>query len=1261
MKTRITRLIPLMVLVIICILGAGVLTACDKDPVHTHSYTEWNHNDTEHWKECPEDHAIDETTRANHEFVVGECVCGATETVVPDKFGKLTGKVKLHKLGTFETDFTGINIDLSDDGAELDFDAATGTFTFENVKVGENHILTVTKSGYMDYTISSVQVEENQTATIAGEDGIILEYDMFGYLENWDSEYHDLSKVNDETPCIIFKEHKDNKTLNVITKESYTNVSATLRVNWNNSTHNWHTQGIVLKFEDGNHAIIRYHNGDMENGNIQYANDLWSQKPETSVFAASDLNQYGEHAVHTLLDSETEAIKNGDGLDLTVVVNDGKIYTYFAGNWVATYAIPEETADKKVQVAFFAFDAANNAIFNYEISETLPATTSTVDITVNKPADEEAATANVTADKESYGIGEEVTLSVTKPLGYKLETLIVNGIDLANNVVNNSLTLTANRSEMNIEATFVKEAPMEISIAVKGKKIGTTSNLAEGTVVTFKNTEYSFIVNAEGKITGESVVKGKYTVVVEGYFEKDIVLDENLNEILLEYDLMENLTVAWGWSSDKANLEEQNDGKLTQIGGLTQWVSSKDSYDSVAITATVVAGGNRQGVFIRFKGASFAEDKYAMIQKEGNQKVSWNGEGNIWGNGSNLCGDWTSYVDPLTDADLATINNGTYELTLVRIQNKIHVFVNGKYCDTKTLDAAYADVKCYVGVYCTDVPTGAVRMFRIEDASKYIKDVTITDGTAADAKGHLTGIPEEKVEVGNTVTLTIVPEEGYKLLTLKVNDTDVTAQVTGTTYSFVVVADATVTAEFTAIVPGSINAEISGNKFGVVDNLLTASDIATLSASGFDDVNAQLTASGDNILLIVDSIAAGTWTLNVAGYRPMEIVIAENTEYNTAIALKPAEEFTLIQATWGSVSSDVAADGSAQLTITNEMNTAVSNTTFGDIAVSVNLSGTNMVKDGSVGTQGIVFRFSDDKLAILRMQGKDKIQFAFSTEWFQGGSADGSGWQDLIFFTEGDKYLTAFDKGELILTAVRKGATIYAVLTVGEESEIIGCRTFADKYFADNAKVGMYCEGTVNGAAKTWKLSVSDAAAALAAAMRTVGADKISYLGNWTDSEGTLAVSGKGYVEFKADAGTVKESITMKLAASNATREQGLVYHFADEKYVAIRYQKTDGGAKVQFTMDTVLFTNASLVNWNDFAMNEDEITAFNGAGIDLTFIRDGATFYVVLGDRVLNQSTLDAKYATMDGAMGIMIWEGSNAPFAYEHKTGENAVVPQI
>lgn len=186
-----------------------------------------------------------------------------------------------------------------------------------------------------------------------------------------------------------------------------------------------------------------------------------------------------------------------------------------------------------------------------------------------------------------------------------------------------------------------------------------------------------------------------------------------------ETDLMENLTTAWGWE-DSTNLDRQNEGILTHENGVTQWVSSKNSYDSVAITATVSNGGNRQGVFIRFKGDSYADDKYAMICKE-STAVKWNGETDLWGFGTNLFENvWTEYVGSFTDEDRTAIGNGTYELTLVRNKNKIYVFKDGIRWDIKTLNAAYADKECYVGVYGTDLPVGTERTFKIEDSRIYL-------------------------------------------------------------------------------------------------------------------------------------------------------------------------------------------------------------------------------------------------------------------------------------------------------------------------------------------------------------------------------------------------------------------------------------------------------------------------------------------------------------------------------------------------------------
>ncbi len=191
----------------------------------------------------------------------------------------------------------------------------------------------------------------------------------FDLLAGFDEEYHDFSQVSGANPCIIFKENPGEKTMNVLSQASYNNVSASLNIKYNNSNFYMHTQGIVLKFEDGKHLIVRYHNGDMTNGNIQYCNNAWDVcKASDSLFGNAGLNQWGEKPIYTLTDQETAAIKAG-GLKLNVVLKDGKLYTLFNGKCVATYDLPADYANKKVRVGFFAWNTANNAVFHYAISD----------------------------------------------------------------------------------------------------------------------------------------------------------------------------------------------------------------------------------------------------------------------------------------------------------------------------------------------------------------------------------------------------------------------------------------------------------------------------------------------------------------------------------------------------------------------------------------------------------------------------------------------------------------------------------------------------------------------------------------------------------------------------------------------------------------------------------------------------------------------------------------------------------------------------
>ena len=66
-------------LVMAASIGVGI-SACGGEK-HTHNYDAWDHSETQHWKYCDE-HGddksnIDESTRANHDFTNGDCVCGA--------------------------------------------------------------------------------------------------------------------------------------------------------------------------------------------------------------------------------------------------------------------------------------------------------------------------------------------------------------------------------------------------------------------------------------------------------------------------------------------------------------------------------------------------------------------------------------------------------------------------------------------------------------------------------------------------------------------------------------------------------------------------------------------------------------------------------------------------------------------------------------------------------------------------------------------------------------------------------------------------------------------------------------------------------------------------------------------------------------------------------------------------------------------------------------------------------------------------------
>ena len=179
---------------------------------------------------------------------------------------------------------------------------------------------------------------------------IALEYDLFNCPTGWDTDKHNLQNVNSSTPSISM----NGGTMNVITNDSYEDVSATLRVKASNSTHSAHTQGIWIRFEDGKYMIV-----NQEDSRLWYMDGLWEFK--TVNHAIKDIS--------TELPKEIMQKWEADGYDLTLVRNGNQLYVTADGALLGVETIPAEYADDKVEIGFFAYDSAKNASWNFDITD----------------------------------------------------------------------------------------------------------------------------------------------------------------------------------------------------------------------------------------------------------------------------------------------------------------------------------------------------------------------------------------------------------------------------------------------------------------------------------------------------------------------------------------------------------------------------------------------------------------------------------------------------------------------------------------------------------------------------------------------------------------------------------------------------------------------------------------------------------------------------------------------------------------------------
>lgn len=947
---------------------AGMLTACNNTPEeHTHSYTKWDFDDDEHWKVCPDDNAVDESSKAEHDFDSdGKCECGATETYV---YGTVTGKVKLHKNNAYEK-AEGVTADLGDDDVNITGSVGADgvySFTITDVKVKHDYTLTVSKAGYTSYSTNIYLEEENEVAPI----DITLEYQAYTVVV-YDESLHDFSNINNAEPTIKVN-GQGSQSLNIISTDKYDDVSVTIKTK---SANGGVVQGIWLKFEDDKYAML---NIKTDQELIQYRPDMWKL---SSVFGKKEdgSDKWIESAKGSLTQTDIDNF-NGDGAVLNLVRKGGTLYAFVDGRFILETELPEGYEDDKIQVGFFAFDVKANAEWPISVSETLPALESEITVNVTLPEDETECTVAKTPAKDKYAFGEQVTLTFNAPAGYKLDALTINGADKYAAVEGNALTITADRSAIEVEATFVKEQPIDIEVTVKGKKLGTTAALAENTQVKLSGIETPFTVNAEGKITG-NVIKGRYTVTADGYLSKEITLDENSTEIVLEYDTFKKL-LGWG----DFNFTEQNaDTPKFGITNDCAVILTKDTYGSGVKSSIYLKGENMNtgngALVFRFVGEGMNEKGETItVTLQGTKKVQVS-EDKLWNNTTVATGcKWNNMIyfencnddnaDRVADVHAAeyleSYGKGELKFSVLREESTFYVFLNDRFIGKHTIDDKYKTAQCEIGFMTANLGNTTDWKYWNVDIEENVtrSAATITDATTAN--GSIT-IPEN-IKVGDTVAITIVPDNGYKISSLKVNDVDVTGQIQGNTYSFTVSGATTVSAEFVEIQEGSLNAEITGKKLGVT-NALTAGVEVTLSAAGLDDIKTFIIESEGKTMLQLASIPAGEWTVSAPGYFGAKITVVANEEYTTAIALE-YDLFAVLEHDAADHDFSHQNDVEPYISMLNKKTfNVLSNDGYTGVAATLHVQFAN--SGNNMHTQGIILKFEDGKHVIVRYHNGDQ-------------------------------------------------------------------------------------------------------------------------------------------------------------------------------------------------------------------------------------------------------------------------------------------------
>ncbi len=344
--------------------------------------------------------------------------------------------------------------------------------------------------------------------------------------------------------------------------------------------------------------------------------------------------------------------------------------------------------------------------------------------------------AHVEADKTQAEVGETITFTITIDEDYHVSSFKVNG---------NDVTITGNKAT----ATMVENG-LTVTIAVEANTHDVTIHSSEnGTVVADKTTA----------IVGDKVT---FTITPNDDFELDTFkvngeAKEVTNNTYEATMVKEGLTVDATFKAIKHAVTINKNAGGTVTADKLEAITGED----VTLTVTPDTNYHLSALYVNGNAVSVGENGTVVVK--------------MVKTGLTVSGVFAKKRAPITVSDTkgGTIRTSSTTDATIGEEIEIQVYADDGYeLDKLLVNGEETEVDSEGFAYVTMVEGGLTITATWKELAKAITIAPCTNGTVTANK--------EKAAVGESVTFTISPAEGYHLESFKVNGAEV--EVTGNSY-----------------------------------------------------------------------------------------------------------------------------------------------------------------------------------------------------------------------------------------------------------------------------------------------------------------------------------------------------------------------------------------------------------------------------------------------------------------------------------------------